>query len=67
MVKRDIKLLLSKVEHKLNKTIHERPSREALDRLAVFAGFQDWESFRKELHEGAGTTDDAAGEDVTSK
>ncbi|MGP1547398.1 MAG: hypothetical protein ACTTIF_00775 [Prevotella sp.] len=51
-LKGDIKMLLSHVEQKLVKTIHERPSKEALDRLALFAGFQDWESFRRELHEG---------------
>lgn len=45
-------MLLSHVEQKLVKTIHERPSKEARDRLALFAGFQDWESFRRELHEG---------------
>ena len=47
----DIKSLLTKVEHKLVKTIHERPSKEALDRLAIFAGYQDWDSFYKSLHE----------------
>ena len=47
----EIKSLLLKVEQKLVKTVHERPSKEALDRLAIFAGFQDWESFRKEFHE----------------
>lgn len=47
----DVKYLLLKVEHKLIKTIHEKPSKEALDRLAIFAGFQDWESFQKEIHE----------------
>lgn len=51
-MKKDIKCLLSEVESKLLKRIHERPSKEALDRLALFVGFQDWESFRKELHEG---------------
>lgn len=47
----DIKALLLKVEHKLVKSVHEKPSKEALDRLAIFAGFQDWESFRQQLHE----------------
>lgn|GEM_PF-2316415 len=52
VMKKDIKCLLAEVESKLVKCIHERPSKEALDRLALFVGFQDWESFRKELHEG---------------
>lgn len=51
-MKRDVKALLVHVERKLVRTIHEKPSKEALDRLAIFAGFQDWESFRKELKEG---------------
>ena len=28
----------------------EKPGRETLDRLALLAGFQDWEPFRKALH-----------------
>ena len=28
-------------------TGHEKPSTEFLNRLALFAGFQDWESLRK--------------------
>ncbi|MCM1078404.1 MAG: hypothetical protein NC344_00570 [Bacteroidales bacterium] len=51
-MKKDISRLLAEVENKLLKRMHERPSKEALDRLALFVGFQDWESFRKELHEG---------------
>ncbi len=47
----ELKALLSKVEQKLVKSVHEKPSKEALDRLAIFAGFQDWDSFRKQLHE----------------
>ena len=64
-MKKDISRLLAEVESKLLKRIHERPSKEALDRLALFVGFQDWESFRKELHEGDdmyqenGSADDA--------
>ena len=50
-MKKDIKSLLQHVEHKLLTTLHERPSKEALDRLAIFAGFQDWESFRREIAE----------------
>lgn len=51
MEKKDIKLLLHHVEKKLVKKLHEKPSQEALDRLALFAGFEDWDSFRKEMHE----------------
>lgn len=28
----------------------EKPKRETLDKLALFVGFQDWESFRDALH-----------------
>ncbi len=28
----------------------EKPSKEALDRLALFAGFQCWEDFQDALH-----------------
>ena len=55
-MKKDVKKLLGYVEDKLLKTLHEHPSKEALDRLAIFAGFQDWESFRKEISE---TPDDS--------
>lgn len=51
-MKKDVKKLLSAVEQKLVRRLHERPSRETLDHLALFVGFQDWESFQKELHEG---------------
>ena len=50
-MKRDIKVLLAHVEKKLLKKLNERPSEETLDKLALLAGFQDWESFRKEIHE----------------
>lgn len=49
--KKDIKRLLLLVEKKLVRRIHEHPSKETLDHLALFAGFQDWESFQKEIHE----------------
>ncbi len=52
-MKKDVKLLLTHVEQKLIKTIHEHPSKEALNRLAIFAGFQDWESFRREIRQDA--------------
>lgn len=50
-MKKNIKLLMAHVEKKLYKRLHERPSRETLDRLALFAGFQDWDSFCREMHE----------------
>ena len=50
-MKKDIKTLLSQVETKLMKRMHERPSKETLDHLALFVGFQDWESFQRQLHE----------------
>jgi len=28
----------------------EKPKKETLDRLALFVGFQDWDSFRDALH-----------------
>ena len=28
----------------------EKPSRETLDRISLFVGFQDWDSFQKALH-----------------
>ncbi len=28
----------------------EKPSKETLDKVALFAGFQDWASFQKALH-----------------
>lgn len=59
-MKKDIKVLLQEVEKKLVKRIHERPSREALDRLALFVGFQDWDSFQKEIHEGEETDSSSA-------
>lgn len=51
-MKKDIKTLLSHVEQKLIKRMHEKPSKRTLDHLALFVGFQDWDSFQKELHEG---------------
>lgn len=55
-MKKDIKSLLLQVEKKLVKRMHERPSKETLDHLALFVGFQDWESFQKELHEDNDTS-----------
>ncbi len=50
-MKKDIKSLLTQVEQKLVRRMHERPSKETLNHLALFVGFQDWESFQREIHE----------------
>lgn len=49
---KDVKALLDRLEKKIASSLHERPSKEMLDRLSILAGFQDWESFRKEINEG---------------
>ncbi|MBR1621864.1 MAG: hypothetical protein IJ669_07085 [Prevotella sp.] len=41
-------IALSKVKRYLSG--HEKPSHETLDRISLFVGFQDWESFQKALH-----------------
>lgn len=64
-MKKDIKKLLEKVEAKLVKGIHERPSKETLDHLAIFAGFQDWDSFREEMAQAEVTIPDV--EDDSAK
>lgn len=51
-VTNDVKHLLTAVETKLVRRIHEKPSKDALDKLAMFVGYQNWESFQQELHEG---------------
>ena len=51
-MKKDVRTLLTQVEGKLLKKMHEKPSQETLDRLALFVGFQDWQSFQRELHQG---------------
>lgn len=32
---------------------HEKPKKEVLDRISLFVGFQDWDSFRDALHGNA--------------
>ena len=59
-MKNDVKALLSKVEQKLMRTLHEKPSKETLNRLAIFAGFQDWQSFRDEMGEAGDDKAEAA-------
>lgn len=53
-VTHDVKHLLTAVEQKLVRRIHEKPSKDTLDKLAMFVGYQDWESFQQEVHEGGG-------------
>lgn len=53
-IEREVKLKPSKLPA-LNKVAgylqgKEKPKKETLDRLALFVGFQDWESFRDALH-----------------
>lgn len=45
-----LRKLLEAVEHELLR----RPNAKTLDRLALLAGFQDWESFQETLHGEAG-------------
>lgn len=52
---KDVKALLDHLEKKIITSLHERPSKEMLDRLSILAGFQDWESFKKEINEGEET------------
>ena len=54
-IRKDVKALLDHLEKKIITSLHERPSKEMLDRLSILAGFQDWESFKKEINEGEET------------
>lgn len=63
-MKKDIKSLLQQVEQKLLKRMHERPSKETLNHLALFVGFQDWESFQKELHEESDVEEELSADNV---
>lgn len=58
-MKKDIKALLGQVEQKLVKRMHEKPSKATLDNLALFVGFQDWESFQHKLHEAPADDENA--------
>ncbi len=51
-ITKDVKVLLEHLEKKIVGSLHEHPSKEMLDRLSILAGFQDWESFKKEINEG---------------
>lgn len=41
---------LRKLLEAVEKEILRKPDKKALDRLSLFAGFQDWESFQDALH-----------------
>ena len=41
---------LKKLLEGVEKEILRKPDRKALDRLSLFVGFQDWDSFQDALH-----------------
>lgn len=41
---------LRKLLEAVEKEILKKPDKKALDRLSLFVGFQDWESFLEALH-----------------
>ena len=41
---------LRKLLEAVEKEILRKPDKKVLDRLSLFAGFQDWESFQDALH-----------------
>ena len=41
---------LRKLLEAVEKEILKKPDKKALDRLSLFVGFQDWESFQETLH-----------------
>ena len=41
---------LKKLLEAVEKEILRKPDKKALDRLSLFVGFQDWESFQDALH-----------------
>ena len=44
------RVALRKLLEAVEKEILRKPDKKALDRLSLFAGFQDWESFLDALH-----------------
>ena len=44
------RLALKKLLEAVEKEILRKPDKKALDRLSLFVGFQDWESFQDALH-----------------
>jgi len=51
-MKHDLALLAHEVEKKIKGYVKgkEKPSRETLDKLALFVGYQSWEDFHEALH-----------------
>ena len=41
---------LKKLLEAVEKEILKRPNRKTLDRLSLFVGYQDWESFQEAVH-----------------
>ena len=72
------KLLISRMEKKrielrklleaVEKEILKKPNKKVLDRLSLFAGYQDWDGFQKALHGQSGgfSNYDAEGENNKS-
>ena len=44
------RVALRKLLEAVEKEILRKPDRKMLDRLSLFAGFQDWDSFQDALH-----------------
>jgi hypothetical protein len=44
------RVALRKLLEAVEKEILRKPDRKVLDRLSLFAGFQDWKSFQDALH-----------------
>ncbi|MBR6826750.1 MAG: hypothetical protein IKM76_01125 [Prevotella sp.] len=44
------RVALRKLLEAVEKEILRKPDKKALDRLSLFVGFQDWESFQDALH-----------------
>ncbi|MBQ9216010.1 MAG: hypothetical protein IJ159_04550 [Prevotella sp.] len=44
------RVALRKLLDAVEKEILRKPDKKALDRLSLFVGFQDWESFQDALH-----------------
>lgn len=45
---------LRKLLEAVEKEILKKPNKKVLDRLSLFAGYQDWEGFQKALHGQSG-------------
>ena len=44
------RVALRKLLEAVEKEILRKPDKKVLDRLSIFAGFQDWNSFQDALH-----------------